>query len=266
MVLQKVCILSTRSKASILLKLLTVLVVVVLIAPCSPSSYETQWNKAQTYQSQGQPERSKQILDKLIQDDPGSIKALLLRGKINETNSEFEKAIADYSSAINLNPQITQAWSSRGSCYYRLGAFPNAMRDFSNAILLEPDNSDLYLYLGNTYGEMDMFIKAIENFNIAREISHGDYYSNLKKAYSDIYEKKYSSALGRATSAIEENPADPIAHSYKGISLYHLGDFNLAIYHLNLAKELEPNNRTTIYNLQLAHLAARGVKAEAGQE
>jgi tetratricopeptide (TPR) repeat protein len=103
---------------------------------------------------------------------------------------------------------------------------------------------------------MDMFTEAIKNFNVAREISFGNYYSNLTKAYEDINSRKYTSALARATSAIEENPTDPIPHSYKGISLYHLGKFDDAIVHLNTANKLDPDNSATIYNLGLAYIAS----------
>ena len=232
---------------------------------CDSPSYETQLNQAKEYRTQGYLQEAEQLLTEIIQTNESYTKAFLLRGQIRESNSEFEKAISDYSAIIDQDSRITQAWSLRGSCYYRIGAFRNAIQDFSKAIELEPDNADLYLYLGNSYGEMDMFIEAIKNFNIAREISFGDYYSNLTKAYEDINSRKYASALARATSAIEENPTDPIPHSYKGISLYHLGKLNDAILHLNTATQLDPNNSTTIYNLGLAYMASNNTKEAISQ-
>ena len=232
---------------------------------CDSPSYETQLNQAKEYRTQGYLQEAEQLLTEIIQTNESYTKAFLLRGQIRESNSEFEKAISDYSAIIDQDSRITQAWSLRGSCYYRIGAFRNAIQDFSKAIELEPDNADLYLYLGNSYGEMDMFTEAIKNFNVAREISFGDYYSNLTKAYEDINSRKYTSALARATSAIEENPTDPIPHSYKGISLYHLGKLNDAILHLNTATQLDPNNSTTIYNLGLAYMASKNTKEAISQ-
>jgi len=232
---------------------------------CDSPSYETQLNQAKEYRTQGYLQEAEQLLTEIIQTNESYTKAFLLRGQIRESNSEFEKAISDYSAIIDQDSRITQAWSLRGSCYYRIGAFQNAIQDFSKAIELEPGNADLYLYLGNAYGEMDMFTEAIKNFNVAREISFGDYYSNLTKAYEDINSRKYTSALARATSAIEENPTDPIPHSYKGISLYHLGKLNDAILHLNTATKLDPNNSTTIYNLGLAYMASKNTKEAISQ-
>jgi len=242
-----------------------IFITLFLFLACDPSSYETQLNRAREYQTQGYLKEAEQLITEVIQTNESYTEAFLLRGQIRESNSEFEKAISDYSTIIDQNPQITQAWSSRGSCYYRIGAFQNAIQDFSRAIELEPDNADLYLYLGNSYGEMDMFTEAIKNFNVAREISFGNYYSNLTKAYEDINSRKYTSALARATSAIEENPTDPIPHSYKGISLYHLGKFDDAIVHLNTANKLDPDNSATIYNLGLAYIASDNTEEAISQ-
>ena len=250
---------------SIFYSSLAIFVMLFLSLACDSGSYETQLNQAREYQTQGYLKEAEQLITEVIQTNESYTEAFLLRGQIRESNSEFEKAISDYSTIIDQNPQITQAWSSRGSCYYRIGAFQNAIQDFSRAIELEPDNADLYLYLGNSYGEMDMFTEAIKNFNVAREISFGNYYSNLTKAYEDINSRKYTSALARATSAIEENPTDPIPHSYKGISLYHLGKFDDAIVHLNTANKLDPDNSATIYNLGLAYIASDNTEEAISQ-
>ena len=242
-----------------------IFITLFLFLACDSSSYKTQLNQAREYQTQGYLKEAEQLITEVIQTNESYTEAFMLRGQIRESNSEFEKAISDYSTIIDQNPQITQAWSSRGSCYYRIGAFQNAIQDFSRAIELEPDNADLYLYLGNSYGEMDMFTEAIKNFNVAREISFGNYYSNLTKAYEDINSRKYTSALARATSAIEENPTDPIPHSYKGISLYHLGKFDDAIVHLNTANKLDPDNSATIYNLGLAYIASDNTEEAISQ-
>ncbi|MEC8986664.1 MAG: tetratricopeptide repeat protein, partial [Chloroflexota bacterium] len=97
---------------------------------------------------------------------------------------------------------------------------------------------------------------AIKNFNIAREISYGDYYGNLSKAYHDLNSENYPSALGRTSSAIEENPTDPMPYLYKGIALYYLGEIDGATFHLETALELNPDNPTILYNLGLAYLAS----------
>ena len=227
---------------------------------CNSPDYDTRLDQARNYQIEGRPEEAKQLLDELIKVNPNAIEAFLLRGKIHESNSDFSKAVADYSSVINQKPKMTKAWSLRGSSYYQMGAFQKAVRNFSTAIELEPNNSDLYLYLGNSYGELDMFEDAIRNFNMAREISYGDYYNNLKKAYNDLNAENYSTALGRASSAIEENPTDSIPHLYKGIALYNLGQINGSTIHLNTALDLDPNNPTILYNLGLAYLASDNPK------
>ena len=85
------------------------------------------------------------------------------------------------------------------------------------------------------------------------------------QCHANINSQKYTSALARATSAIKENPTDPIPHSYKGISLYHLGKFNEAILYLDAAIKLDPNNSVTIYNLGLAYMASKNTEEAISQ-
>ena len=237
------------------ISLIAVVTFVVFFA-CGSSSHDTQLDTAHSHYLQGRTEQAKQLLDEIIVANPNASDAFLLRGKLHEDDSDYLKAIADYSSVINQRPKLSQAWSLRGSSYYQIDAFQNAIRDFSTAIELEPGNADLYLYLGNSYGELDMFADAIKNFNIAREISYGDYYGNLSKAYHDLNTENYSSALGRASSAIEENPTDPMPYLYKGIALYYLGEIDGSTFHLETALDLNPDNPTILYNLGQAYLAS----------
>ncbi|SVE00490.1 uncharacterized protein METZ01_LOCUS453344, partial [marine metagenome] len=132
---------------------LAIFIMSFLSLACDSPSYETQLNQAKKYRTQGHLQEAEQLLTEIIRTNKNYTKAFLLRGQIRESNSEFEKAISDYSAIIDQDSRMTQAWSLRGSCYYRIGAFRNAIQDFSKAIELEPDNADLYLYLGNSYGE-----------------------------------------------------------------------------------------------------------------
>ena len=116
---------------------LAIFVVLLFSLACGSQSFETQLNQAKIFRTQGNVEEAERLLTELIQSNESHPEAFLLRGQIRESNSEFEKAITDYSTIIDQNPQITQAWALRGSCYYRIGALQNAIHDFSKAIELE---------------------------------------------------------------------------------------------------------------------------------
>jgi len=56
----------------------------------------------------------------------------------------FDRALADYSAAIELRPEYAEAYNNRGFAYGRRGGFEQAIRDLSRAIELAPDYGEAY--------------------------------------------------------------------------------------------------------------------------
>jgi tetratricopeptide (TPR) repeat protein len=59
----------------------------------------------------------------------------ILYGKL----SQYEKAVDDFSQAIDLNPAYFMAFNNRGFAYAALGKYQNAIEDYNQAIKLQPD-------------------------------------------------------------------------------------------------------------------------------
>ena len=57
-------------------------------------------------------------------------------------NEYSEKAIADYTKAIELNPNYAEAYSNRGNMYYRKGNSVKAIADYKTALQLNPNNAE----------------------------------------------------------------------------------------------------------------------------
>jgi tetratricopeptide (TPR) repeat protein len=54
---------------------------------------------------------------------------------------DLDKAIADHSQAIRLNPGFADAYSSRGSAYRRKGDFNRAIADIETALRINPNDA-----------------------------------------------------------------------------------------------------------------------------
>jgi tetratricopeptide (TPR) repeat protein len=52
---------------------------------------------------------------------------------------EHDKGLADRSKAIELDPQLPEAWFARGSAYYLLGDYAKAQSDIAQALRLRPE-------------------------------------------------------------------------------------------------------------------------------
>ena len=62
------------------------------------------------------------------------------RGVLYGYLDEWDKAIADYTKAIEINPKHDLAWGNRGVCHSNLGDFDNAIWDITRCLKINPDS------------------------------------------------------------------------------------------------------------------------------
>ena len=63
---------------------------------------------------------------------------MLESGDIHFRRGEYDKAIADYTEAIRLNPKDAEERCNRGSVRYAKGEYDKAIADCTEAIRLDP--------------------------------------------------------------------------------------------------------------------------------
>ncbi len=130
------------------------------------------------------------------------------RGKSVKNSTEkqtwYEKAVAHYTEAIDLNPEFTEAYANRGAAYDHKGKFDKAIEDYNKTIDLNPDYADAYYNRGNAYYRKGEFDTAIQNY----------------------------------TKAIELNPKDAEAYTNRGEVWLHLQEWEKAKADLSSGKEM----------------------------
>ena len=63
------------------------------------------------------------------------------RGSAYSELGQFERAIEEYSGAIELDPQYAWAYACRGVAYCQLGQLEQAIEDCDEAIRLDPSDA-----------------------------------------------------------------------------------------------------------------------------
>src|SRR5260221_235589 len=86
------------------------------------------------------------------------------RGRRYGEKGEHDKAIADFTEAIRLDPTVADTCSGRGWCYAWTGADDKAIADFTEAIRLDPTVADTYSGRGRCYAWTGADDKAIADF------------------------------------------------------------------------------------------------------
>src|SRR5262249_21929950 len=75
--------------------------------------------------------------------------ALVSQGNTSAGNHDYDRAIADYSEAIRLNPQYALAFDNRGNAYWNKADYDRALSDYNEAIRLDPKYASAYYNRGN---------------------------------------------------------------------------------------------------------------------
>jgi len=117
------------------------------------------------------------------------------RGLAYLEKGDYEKALKDFDTVLQKNPDDAQAWYSRGTVRERMGNMDGALSDYTSAIERDPENS-LYRF------------------------SRGYLYQHNRK--------EWDAAIADFTAAVEINPDNPVYQRFLGVALFSAGHIDRA--------------------------------------
>jgi serine/threonine protein kinase/Flp pilus assembly protein TadD len=112
-------------------------------------------------------------LSRAIELNPKWQLPLFNRGSAYMSLHQYDKALADYTKAIELNPKDPGHRAARGSAYTKLHEYDKAVADLKKAIELDPNDAWVWNHVAYAYEEMhqyDKFIKFIADYSKAIEL------------------------------------------------------------------------------------------------
>ncbi|MBK9247195.1 MAG: tetratricopeptide repeat protein [Ignavibacteria bacterium] len=89
---------------------------------------------------------------------------------IKHAARDFKGAISDYSKAIELNKDDSDAYLHRGNCEFQIEEFDAALADFNKTIVLNPKNAKAYYSRAVSYATKKKYNEALEDVNRVIEL------------------------------------------------------------------------------------------------
>ena len=149
------------------------------------------------------------------------------------------KKIAYFTKAIQLNPNLADAYEKRATHYYFQEKLDRAIQDYTKVIELKPDSVNAYLLRGRTY------LKKGHGEGLVAEVNR------LALRYAGLGEPEDSKALERAiddfSCAIELDPRVAAAYSYRAEACRLTGMIDEAIRDSTTAIQLRGDQKSTAY-------------------
>lgn len=97
-------------------------------------------NRGTAYLRKGEADRAIADLTAALRLEPGDVVALNRRGEAYGAKADFTRAIADFSEAVRLNPRYPLAFRNRARIHFYRGNFDAAAEDFRFAEQADPGN------------------------------------------------------------------------------------------------------------------------------
>ena len=148
------------------------------VAACTRAINSGAGRPSINYNSRGEAYRSKGDMDRAIADytealrlNPKYALAYSNRGLAYRDKGDTDRAIANLTEAIRLDPKSAIAYNNRGSAYWRKGENDRAIADYTEALRLDPKNAIAYVNRGLIYENLADFARARADFNATLGLS-----------------------------------------------------------------------------------------------
>ncbi len=162
-------------------------------------------------------------------------------GIVLEALQKNKEALAEYQTAIKLDPKMVQAYYSMGLLQDKMGQIDAGVDSLKKALVLEPDNSFINYDLGVLYAKKNDYKnsalyskKAVEG--VGAEFAEA--YNNYGYALAQL--GQYQESLVAVEQSLKIKPDSAATLDSKGFALYGLGRYEEALKAYTEALKLDP--------------------------
>ncbi|MDR1868607.1 MAG: tetratricopeptide repeat protein [Treponema sp.] len=188
--------------------------------------------------------------------------------------NDYDSAIAEFTKAINLDPDFALAYIDRGHAYYGrslvyagkgdwemyLADKERAVVDWADGgillanqrIQLNPNNAYAYSWRGLAYSDKKEYDRAFADFEHAIQLDPNNSNTYYFRGVANYNKKDYDSAIADFSKAIRIDPNNFYCYSRQADVYYKQGDYDNAIANFEAMLLIKPNDILTKHWLENA--------------
>ena len=125
------------------MRLISILLVITLLQSCSPIDINKELNTGKRQYENDSLKESIITLTKVISVTDTCTNCFLYRGFAYKDLEQYDKALQDFNSFINIDTNAAVGYANRASVYYLKNDYQAALRDFTKAFQINPTSKDL---------------------------------------------------------------------------------------------------------------------------
>ncbi len=195
---------------------------------------------AQQKNSEGKWNEALDYLNQCLNAQPALVEAYMLRGEVKEKLNYPTQALTDYSIAVELMPQMSEAYLNRGVLAYKLKRFDLARSDFRKLLTIKnTETNTVYFRQSNN--------ESVDKIFTAQSGIHDLVYNYLGLIETEAGE--ISKSILYFDSAIAVNSKAPDYFAHRGLAWLKSGNNEKAVQDFYQALILDPDHAVSKNNL-----------------
>ena len=172
---------------------------------------------------------------------PSDFFAYGARASYFKETGKFDRALADYSQSLNLQPLFFEGRNNRGLIYLQKNEYQAARADFDKAIELKPNFAGAYANRGLVALNTGDYDQALADFDRAVALNPDSpiFFYNRGLAHQRV--NKPNEALADFDKAVLLDPAQPQFYKDRGFTYGLLSQYEKALQDFTRALQLDPS-------------------------
>ncbi|MEZ5429035.1 MAG: TonB family protein [Pyrinomonadaceae bacterium] len=165
--------------------------------------------------------------------------------------SDPDRAIAEFTKAIEIDPDYPSPFQGRGDLYREKGDQKAAIEDYTKLIALTPSDANAYFSRAQAYSYiLGGDASAIRDYTKAIALNPKFIEAYIGRGYSYYFQEDDGRALADFNQAIRIDPQNADSYNARGMFFSKTLDYNHAIADFKTALRIDPNHKLAKSNLE----------------
>jgi tetratricopeptide (TPR) repeat protein len=194
------------------------------------------------------------LLDNEVAKSPMNVNLALLRGNIYLQQGNYAAAVADFSTALDMDKSASSVYSQRGLAFLKAGRYKDAIGDFNKALKEEPGNFKLYIQRAEAYAAQNSWGSAIKDISFYRKYFENDLQALYQCGEYYFESEDYINALKCFNRNLKEDPNNGLYYKARGKTYLKTFTYRYALSDMSMSLDLRPEDAETWMYLGIARI------------
>ena len=188
-------------------------------------------------------ELSSRALERLVETDPDYYRVHQLLGDSYTLKQDYEKALEEYSEALEVSPESPELHFARGNVYWLTNRYVEALRDLQGELKINPRHARAHYEIGDIYVKRRQAAAAIPHLEKALALNRDMVEARRPLGQALATQKEYERALQEFTRVAQADPEDDTIHVLLANAYRALGNLEEAKKELEIYRKLNQAKR-----------------------